>query len=294
MAKRQKGLVLPTCFFATDLHGRSDRYDKLLTLIVRHRPAAVFLGGDLLPRSALSAIQFGHEDFIQEYLIPAFTRIRDVLGVHYPDIFLILGNDDPRRCEEDFVAAAANGLWHYVHDQKSLLGDFAIYGLAYVPPTPFLLKDWERYDVSRYVPHGCVSPEEGSRTVPTEESEIKWATIQKDLAALVGEDPLDRAVFLLHTPPCDTPLDRAALDGKTYEHVPLDVHVGSIAVKRFIEERQPLLTLHGHIHESARLTGEWKIRIGRTISINGAHDGPELALVRFDLESPESATRDLL
>ena len=105
---------------------------------------------------------------------------------------------------------------------------------------------------------------------------------------------LDRAVLLLHTPPCDTPLDRAALDGKTYENVPLDVHVGSIAVKRFIEERQPLLTLHGHIHESARLSGEWKIRIGRTVSINGAHDGPELALVRFDLESPESATRELL
>jgi hypothetical protein len=48
------------------------------------------------------------------------------------------------------------------------------------------------------------------------------------------------------------------------------------------------------VHEAARLTGEWKIRIGRTISINGAHDGPELALVRFNLESPEAATRELL
>ncbi|MBZ5688970.1 MAG: hypothetical protein LAP86_28520 [Acidobacteriia bacterium] len=285
---------MPTCFFATDLHGKIDRYEKLLASIVRHRPTAVFLGGDLLPRLALSAIQFGQEDFLHDYLVPAFTRIRGVLGEDYPDIYLILGNDDPRRCEEDFVAAAANGLWHYVHEQKSPFGDFAVYGLAYVPPTPFLLKDWERYDVSRYVPPGCVSPEEGSRTVPREESEIKWATIQKDLASLVGEDSLDRAVLLLHTPPCDTPLDRAALDGKMYEHVPLDVHVGSIAVKWFIEERQPLLTLHGHIHESTRLTGEWKIRIGRTVSINGAHDGPELALVRFDLESPEAATRDLL
>jgi Icc-related predicted phosphoesterase len=214
--------------------------------------------------------------------------------VDYPDIFLILGNDDPRREEEGFVAAAADGLWHYIHGQKRRLADFVIYGLAYVPPTPFLLKDWERYDVSRYVPPGCVSPEEGRRSVPAEESEIKWATIQKGLASLVGEDALDRAVFLFHTPPCDTPLDRAALDGKTYEHVPLDLHVGSIAVKQFIEERQPLLTLHGHVHEAARLTGEWKIQIGRTICINGAHDGPELALVRFELDSPETATRDLL
>jgi len=285
---------LPTCFFATDLHGYADRYDKLLASIIKHLPAAVFLGGDLLPRSALSANQFEHEDFIQDYLAPAFTRTRDALGMDYPDIFLILGNDDPRCEEEDFVAAAAEGLWHYIHGQKRFFGDFPIYGLAYVPPTPFLLKDWERYDVSRDVPPGCISPEEGRRSIPADESEIKWATIQKHLASLVGEDPLDRAALLLHTPPYDTSLDRAALDGKTYEHVPLDVHVGSIAVKRFIEERQPLLTLHGHVHEAARLTGEWKIRIGRTTCINGAHDGPELALVRFDLVSPEAATRDLL
>ncbi len=285
---------MPTCLFATDLHGHTDRYDKLIASIIRDRPAAVFLGGDLLPRSAFSILQSEQDDFLDDYLVPAFTRTRADLGVDYPDIFLILGNDDPRREEEGFVAAAADGIWHYIHGRKLFLRNFPIYGLAYVPPTPFMLKDWEHYDVSRYVPPGCVSPEEGRRSVPEEESAIKWATIQKDLASLVGEDPLDHAVLLLHTPPCDTPLDRAALDEKTYEHVPLDVHVGSIAVKRFIEERQPLLTLHGHIHEAARLTGEWKIRIGRTVCINGAHDGPELAVVRFDLESPEGATRDLL
>ncbi|MBZ5663016.1 MAG: metallophosphoesterase [Acidobacteriia bacterium] len=285
---------MPTCFFATDLHGKTDRYDKLLASIIRDRPAAVFLGGDLLPRSAFSALLSEQADFLHDYLVRTFTSARNSLGADYPDIFLILGNDDPRCEEQGFIAAAADGLWHYVHQQKVFFEAFPIYGLAYVPPTPFLLKDWERYDVSRYVPPGCVSPEEGHRSVPAEESEIKWATIQKDLASLVGEDPLDRAVFLIHTPPCDTPLDRAALDGKTYEHVPLDVHVGSIAVSRFIEERQPLLTLHGHIHEAARLTGEWKIKIGRTVCINGAHDGPELALVRFDLDSPETATRDLL
>jgi hypothetical protein len=122
--KPQKGFDLPTCFFATDLHGKTDRYDKLLASIIRHVPAAVFLGGDLLPRSALSAMQFGQGDFVHDYLVPAFARTRDTLGVHYPDIFVILGNDDPRRCERDFVAAAANGLWHYVHHQKSLPGGF--------------------------------------------------------------------------------------------------------------------------------------------------------------------------
>ncbi len=287
---------MPTCFFATDLHGLTDRYDKLVTSIVRNRPKAVFLGGDLLPRAVFSAtpVHTSHADFVHDYLVPTFRRTRDALGKDYPEVFVILGNDDPRSEEEHFLAAASQGVWHYIHGQKRFLKDFPIYGLAYVPPTPFLLKDWERYDVSRYVPPGSVSPEEGGRSVATEESEIKWGTLQKDLVSLVGEDALDRAVFLFHAPPYETSLDRAALDGKTYEHVPLDVHVGSIAVKRFIEERQPLLTLHGHVHESSRLTGEWKIQIGRTVCINGAHDGPELALVRFDLESPEAATRELL
>ena len=98
---------LPTCFFATDLHGQTDRYDKLLASIIRDRPAAVFLGGDLLPRSAFSAIQSGQADFLHDYLVPTFTRTRDALGADYPDIFLILGNDDPRCEEEGFVAASA-------------------------------------------------------------------------------------------------------------------------------------------------------------------------------------------
>lgn len=284
------------CFFATDLHGDSSRYEKLIGSITRERPGAVFLGGDLLPRStfSLNPPNPGHPDFLEDYLVPAFTRMRQSLGSGYPEIFLILGNDDPRWLEQHFQEASVAGLWHYAHERKHTMDGFPVYGYACVPPTPFLLKDWECYDVSRYVPPGSVSPEEGVRSVAANESRAKWGTIQRDLDFLVGEEPLDRAVFLFHSPPYDTGLDRADLDGKTYEHVPLDVHVGSIAIRRFIEARQPLLTLHGHIHESARLSGEWKIRMGRTVCINGSHDGPELSLIRFDLESPQDATRELL
>ncbi len=105
---------------------------------------------------------------------------------------------------------------------------------------------------------------------------------------------MQRAVLLFHTPPHETRLDRAALDGRAIDDVPLDVHVGSIAVRRFIEETQPLVTLHGHIHESARLTGGWRDRIGETHLFSAAHDGPELALVQFDLEKPADAERLLL
>ena len=105
---------------------------------------------------------------------------------------------------------------------------------------------------------------------------------------------MDRSIFLFHSPPYDTPLDRAALDGKFVDHAPLDVHVGSIAIRRFIEQRQPRLTMHGHVHESARITGEWITKIGRTVCVSAAHDGPELALVHLDLKNPENSTRELL
>jgi uncharacterized protein len=78
------------------------------------------------------------------------------------------------------------------------------------------------------------------------------------------------------------------------DDVPLDPHVGSIAIRRFLEARGPDISLHGHVHEAARLSGTWRTRVGRTHAFGAAHDGPELALVRFDAERPEDATRELL
>lgn len=279
------------CFFVSDLHGKVDRYQKLFAAILENPPAAVFLGGDLLPHGLH---QIDHADFLNDVLASGFRNLREQLGANYPRVFLILGNDDPRIEEEVIKEMAAQGLWEYVHDRKVQLGSHSIYGYNYVPPTPFLLKDWERYDISRYIDPGCVSPEEGIRTVLIPIREMKYATIQKDLNRLAGDDDVAQAVFLIHSPPYQTKLDRMALDGQMVDHAPLDVHVGSIAVRRFIEERQPLLTLHGHIHESARLTGDWRERLGRTFMFSAAHDGPELALVRFDLESLEEATRELI
>jgi Icc-related predicted phosphoesterase len=284
------------CFFVSDLHGRRERYERLLVSIANERPRALFLGGDLLPFSfgQHRACETESFDFITDYLAGEFAKLATTLGADYPQVFLILGNDDPRVCESSVQAAAARGVWAYAHGQRLPLEGFTVYGYSHVPPTPFLLKDWERYDVSRYVDPGCVSPEEGHRSIPVPEHEIRYSTIAEDLVHLVGGEDLTRAVFLFHAPPYRSILDRAALDGKFADHVPLDVHVGSIAIQRFITTRQPWLTLHGHVHESARLTGSWRERIGRTHAFSAAHDGPELALVRFDLEHPENATRELL
>jgi Icc-related predicted phosphoesterase len=285
-----------SCLFASDLHGRVDRYRKLFDAVRNGRPAALFLGGDLLPSSLSSvhASDSSHPDFVCGFLAGELEALRSDLGGHYPRVFVILGNDDARVEEEAVLDVATRGLWDYAHNQRIDWNGFTVYGYAIVPPTSFLLKDWERYDVSRFVDPGCVSPEEGWRTVPVAPHEVRYRTVSDDLAALAKDDDLAQAVFLFHAPPYQSLLDRAALDGRTVDHVPLDVHVGSIAVRRFLEARQPLISLHGHVHESARLTGSWRDRIGRTFAFSAAHDGPELALVRFDPGDPASATRELL
>jgi uncharacterized protein len=284
------------CLFVSDLHGRLDRYRKLLAVVERERPDAVFLGGDLLP-SGTMALAAGSPDgaeFLAGFVGPELDRLRGKLGEAYPRVLAILGNDDPRAAEGELELLSARGLLEHVHGRKTELGGVPVYGYACVPPTPFLLKDWERYDVSRYVDPGCVSPEEGWRTVREPANRIAFGTIARDLAALVGEDDVRSAVVLFHAPPHDTSLDRAALDEVEVEHVHVDVHVGSIAIRRFIETRRPALTLHGHVHESVRLTGAWRDRIGTTEMLSAAHDGPELAIVRFALEDLASATRELV
>jgi uncharacterized protein len=281
------------CLFVSDLHGRLERYEKLLVTAAAERPAALFLGGDLLPPGA-PPLPGGADDFLLDWLGARLEDLRTRLGGAYPRVFAIFGNDDPRAEEASLAELEARGLLVHAHGRRVQLGAFPVYGYACVPPTPFALKDWERYDVSRFVDPGSVSPEEGYRSVPVPDGDAKWGTIAGDLVALAGGDDLARAVFLFHSPPYRTKLDRAALDGRAVEHVPLDLHVGSIAIRRFIAERQPLVTLHGHVHETARLAGSWQDRIGTTVCLSAAHDGPELALVRFDLESPEAATRELL
>jgi len=282
------------CLFASDLHGHRGRYRRLFRAIEDTRPAAVFLGGDLLPSMAWAGAGTGHAgDFVEGFLVPRCRQLRDGMGDAYPRIFMILGNDDPRSEEPSFREGDEAGLWTYAHDRRLRFGPYTVYGYSYVPPTPFGLKDWERYDVSRYVEPGCVSPEEGVRTVAVEPHVTRYATIGHDLDRLTDDDDLETGVFLFHSPPYDTRLDRAALDGRMVDHVQVDVHVGSIAIRRFIETRQPLVTLHGHIHESASMTGSWRDRIGRTHMLSAAHDGPELALVSFDLDDLDHARREL-
>ncbi len=279
--------------FASDLHGSRRRFDALFATMVKEAPAVVLLGGDLLPSGLFSAAS--DQSFVDAVLAPGLDHVRRELGPDYPAVVAIPGNDDGRFEERELLRAQDSGLLRYLVCARMHAAGRPIYGYPFIPPSPFRIKDWERYDVSRFVDPGCVAPEDGATYGdPVFPSDLRHPTIADDLVRLTADDDVERAVFVFHAPPYDCPLDRAALDGKTIDHCPLDVHIGSIAIRRFIEEAQPCLTLHGHVHESARLTGAWRHRFGRTWALSAAHDGPELALVRIPLDDPASATRELI
>lgn len=279
------------CFFASDLHGKPRRWDALFNAVEEETPRAVFLGGDLLPNGYSNDAG----EFVEGYLYESFKRLKDKLGERYPKVFLILGNDDPRIFEALFVdIEKKSGVWKYIHNRRIEFRGFDVYGLSYIPPTPFRLKDWERYDVSRFVDPGCVHPADGSFSVEVSPRELEYETIETKLEWLVGEKPTENAVFLFHSPPYKCKLDRAALDGKKIDGVPLDPHIGSVAVKKFIEKKRPRLLMCGHAHESSRLTGDWSDRFGETVGFNAAFDGNALSLIKFDLQAPENAERKII
>lgn len=82
----------------------------------------------------------------------------------------------------------------------------------------------------------------------------------------------ERAVFNFHVPPYGSGLDEApVLDANLVVQTAVGqakmAPVGSTAVRDVILEVQPLLGLHGHIHESSGTR-----RLGRTIAINPGSD----------------------
>ena len=83
---------------------------------------------------------------------------------------------------------------------------------------------------------------------------------------------MSRAIFNLHVPPYASDLDTCpALDENLQVILaagqPKLAPAGSTAVREAIEKHQPMLALHGHIHESRGAT-----RIGRTLCINPGSD----------------------
>jgi hypothetical protein len=89
------------------------------------------------------------------------------------------------------------------------------------------------------------------------------------LAEMIEEvDDFDHCIFNLHVPPHDATIDLCPKLDERMQVVydlgnPVMAPAGSTAVREAIERYQPLLGLHGHIHE-----GRGEARIGRTVCLN--------------------------
>jgi len=95
---------------------------------------------------------------------------------------------------------------------------------------------------------------------------------------------MDTAVFCFHCPPWNTTIDNAVQLDENFRPVykagsPVIIPVGSKSVRHVIEKYQPLLTLHGHIHESCGF-----VRLGRTLCINPGSEYTEGILRAFLVE----------
>jgi Icc-related predicted phosphoesterase len=106
--------------------------------------------------------------------------------------------------------------------------------------------------------------------------DVEEDDLAKDLETLSGmiKDP-EHTIAVLHVPPYGSSLDTCPDLDKNLKIITSGGQVvmksaGSTAVKAFIEKVQPMLSLHGHIHESPG-----HVRIGRTLAINAGSEYAE-------------------
>jgi len=175
---------------------------------------------------------------LESWMALADDRLRP-LGI---PIYVMLGNDDPVDLQRILEAAT----WASVAEGNviSLDDDHELASWGYSNLTP-----WHSH---------------------REQTEAELAASLHALVTRLSNS--SRAIFNFHVPPIASGLDDApALDDNLRVVQVLGqvkfAPAGSTAVRAVIEEVQPLLGLHGHIHESSGIR-----RIGRTIAINPGSD----------------------
>jgi Icc-related predicted phosphoesterase len=268
--------------FASDLHGKSVFYEQLVALIREENPALLLLGGDLLPKRGrgenLLTIQ---KEFIRQELGVFFDRVHEVDPSI--DIGLMLGNDDLMSVRDDFSVWVDQGLFHWLERNEWITpSGWHVAGFDLVPETPFRLKDLERRDgpedpIQYPGVHSVRSTNNGYEPTDTQDWFLSQPSVSEELAHLRLTGPPERTIFVSHTPPYNTPLD-ITVEGK---------HVGSRAVRSFVEKNQPLLALHGHIHEAFHVSGVYVTEIGKTACFNpGQMHYPALDALLVETDDP--------
>jgi uncharacterized protein len=277
-------------FFATDIHGSEVCWRKFLNSAAFYKADLVILGGDVTGKVMIPIIDHGGRWQVtvrgQEYTLETQEELDNIKSQirnagSYP---ALVSPDELRELSREegavdrrFTAEMTQSLdrWLDMADSKLHGGEI-----------PCILNGgnddiWEIDDIIEQSP--CVSFAEGKLldldgfslvsmgwTNPTPWDTFREAPepeLAAKIEAVASRVPdMGRAIFNFHAPPYGTGLDEApALDAtlRPIHGGAVMKPVGSTAVRDAILRHQPMLSVHGHIHESRGVK-----RMGRTLAIN--------------------------
>ena len=279
-------------FFATDIHGSDICWSKFLNAGKFYEADVLILGGDMTGKAVVPFIHQGGSNYKVTLLEQVFQITNDddmtdmrkkVRSRGYypyltnPDEISEL-DKDPNRVHEIFKQEVLKVVqqWMDLADKKLDGTDLKVFC------SPGNDDMYEVDDVIRSsrrvllveglvtqldAHHEMIASGWSNRTPWNTEREEDEDQLKVRYEAMISKlkDPKN-AVFNIHVPPYKSGLDDAPELDKDLRPVLAGnsmIPVGSKALREAIEKNQPLLGLHGHIHE-----GRGTTRIGKTLCIN--------------------------
>jgi Icc-related predicted phosphoesterase len=285
-------------FFAADLHGSQPTFRKFLSAARFYGTDALVFGGDLMGKALVPIVRSngvlrahfqGRDHEFDPDGLGDFTRSVELPGFYWrvfePDEYDVVRND-PLAQLGWFHRLASDRLTEWIELAEDRLAGAGVrmYLTGGNDDEPAMLEVLHRHDGPNVVAcegrmidlddeHTMVTVGLSTPTpwdTPREASEDEIADAIDRAVEPVGD--VGRCVFNLHCPPKDTPIDTCLKLEKRPGELPRPIRQGgrfvttgggSTAVREAVRRYQPLVALHGHIHESMG-----RFRLGRTPCFN--------------------------
>lgn len=302
MFKRSPKAPIVTLFYVTDLHGSQVAYRKFLNAAQAYKVDALICGGDVAGKQMYPIITNGHgvgtvemdgrthqldsEDALAEAKAAIGSRGGYEVELTQEEANALAADEAGRDALFTRLVQRRLHEWIELAEERLQGTDMRIYltggnddSVEMLEPLVTAGSDRVIASEDRVVEvcgYPMVSLGWSNETPWHTPRETDEETLAKMLDQVVARlSTYDRAIFNLHVPPRDSSLDTCAvLDTTKWPPEPVFVGgepqtfgAGSTAVDAVIRERQPLLGLHGHIHESAGVK-----KIGRTTCVNPGSD----------------------
>jgi Icc-related predicted phosphoesterase len=284
--------TLTKIFFATDIHGSEKCWKKLVNTGSFYEVDTIILGGDITGKGiqALLEVKPGvwQTNFLgeeveadsQSALENLESRIRTAGFYPYrikaSDLEEFSKSDELR--QEVFRELVIESIQHWVELAEAKLKNTGRKIIVTAGnDDPLFIDDLfkgssvivmaERQVLFLDDYHEMINEGYSNPTPWKTHRELDEETLYKEMEKQVSQiKDMKNAVFNLHVPPYNSKLDEAPVLDENL--VPIDGGrtygpAGSTAVRDLIEKYQPLLSLHGHIHES-----RGSVKIGRTLCLN--------------------------